>query len=102
MKKSRRNKYNITRGGTRPPTSDIVIAEARKDMAAAATKRDAADAAERDAAAAADSPIINLDDYAGEAKVAVDAAAHDDEELLLKQPKYIFLKIIPQEKYKKI
>ena len=94
LKKSRRNKYNITRGGTRPPTSDIVIAEARKDMAAAATKRDAADAAERDAAAAADSPIINLDDYAGEAKVAVDAAAHDDEELLVKQPKSSFLKRI--------
>lgn len=48
LKKSRRNKYNITSGGTTP--NEIAIGEAQTKMAAAAAKRDAAAAAERDAA----------------------------------------------------
>ena len=56
LKKSRRNKYNITSGGT-TPNSEIVISAAQKKVAAAAAAaaaRDAAAAAARDAADAPD------------------------------------------------
>jgi hypothetical protein len=55
LKKSRRNKYNITSGGETP--NEIAIGEAQKKMAAAAAAaaaRDAAAAAARDAADAPD------------------------------------------------
>jgi len=70
LKKSHRNKYNITRGGTVPSNSSndiaIAIAAAKKAVTDAANKRDA-DAA--DAKAAADVKAAN--------------AAHANEELLV-------------------
>jgi ABC-type multidrug transport system fused ATPase/permease subunit len=45
LKKSRRNKYNITSGGTRPTHSQIVIDQAKTKVATAAAVRDAAAAA---------------------------------------------------------